>query len=179
MVPSGNRQALEVPLGKLLVLMEFTLLICGGARLFGETGNETLKGMEHDSVEGTASESVGLSGPLFVVSAFLDEGKRGVRDVRLLLFCGFNWSAILENPMDLLHNEIDVAVYINLPWWERKSLKLTRDLLLNFLSAEGTFAECKPPLGACFLAVGIEGDLGGGNNVVILGIDLLDFGRPG
>ena len=142
-------------------------------------GIERLNGFENCPKKRLAMKSMGLPKSLFVICGCLDMLERVVAD-ESFPFGGWKWRGTPgKNVVHLLNNIVDMGVNVNLPWRQWETLKFSSNFPLDIWISEGTFGKEDLGAGSFLLVAGEEGNINGGENVVVLGINLLDvFGFP-
>ena len=93
---------------------------------------------------------------------------------------GWKWRGTPgKNVVHLLNDIVDMGVNVNLPWRQWETLKFSSNFPLDIWISEGTFGKEDLGAGSLLLVAGEEGNINGGENVVVFGINLLDtFGFP-
>ena len=142
-------------------------------------GIGSLNGFERGTKKRLDTKSLSLSKPLFVNGGRLYKLERAIADESFPLGGG-KWRGTLgKNAVHLLDDKVDVGINVHLPWRQGEVLKFSSNLPLDFGIPEGTFGKEDFGVGDFLLVAGEKSNIDGGENVVILEINLLDtFGFP-
>ena len=142
-------------------------------------GIERLNGFEDCPKKRLAMKPMGLPKSLFVIRGCLDMLEGVIADESFPLG-GWKWRGTPgKNVVHLLNDIVDMGVNVNLPWRQWETLKFSSNFPLDTWIAEGTLGKEDLGAGSLLFVADKEGNVNGGENVVVLCINLLDdFGFP-